>query len=52
MSDVGSEIDKKLLKKAQIEADKEFKEIFLKETKEKILNSRLNGNLNGVKIGN
>ena len=39
-------IDKKLIKKAQMEAEKEYKGIFLKDMKEKILNSKLNINLN------
>ena len=48
-------IDKKLLKKAQLQADKEIKDIFLQQMKEKILSSKLNGNLNlnaGGGIGN
>ena len=44
MSEVGLEsIDKKLLKKAQMEADKEYNEISLKKEKERILSLRLNG---------
>jgi hypothetical protein len=55
-----SGIDKKLLKKAQSQADKEINEIFLQREKERYMNLRLAGNSNvnggrdpsGVRIGN
>lgn len=43
-------IDKKLQKKAQLQADKEANEIFLQQMKEEFLRSRLNGN--GGRSGN
>lgn len=46
-----SGIDKKLIKKAQTEVDKEMKNIFLEQMKEEILRSRLGGNSNLNLIG-
>jgi len=51
MSDgISGSVDKKLLKQAQVQADKEMREIFLHQMKESIMSSTLagHGNANGV----